>query len=231
MSAGAATAPQPEVPRTELSSTWIYQELRRRIILGDFPPGARLRERELAEEFDVSRIPLREAIPQLEAEGFVTTLPRRGAVVTTLTMRDVDELFEVRLGVEVYANRLAAERVAAGADTSELRAVLERCDEAVSTGDTDRISESNTALHEAIISLSGNTLLQGMLRAAAGRQRWIYRMTGGTDVRVRSDEHHRLCEAILAGDAKLAESLAYAHIARTRKPTVEALQGRLPGSD
>lgn len=218
----------PEEQRAALSSSVIYEDLRRRIIVGELPPGTRLREQKLAEEFNVSRIPLREAIPQLEAEGFVTSLPRRGSIVTTLTMRDVEELFEVRLGVEVFATRLAAERVAAGADPAPLVHALVSCEEAIAGEDSDRVAAANTGLHETIMHMCGNTLLLGMLRSAAGRQRWIYRMTGGTDTRLGIEEHRRLCDAIMSGDAPLAESLAYAHIARTRQPTVDALVDRLP---
>jgi DNA-binding GntR family transcriptional regulator len=134
----------------------------------------------------------------------------------------------VRLGVEVYATRLAAERVAAGADPTPLRRALDDCEEAISSGDNDEVSAANTGLHETIMTMCDNALLLGMLRSVAGRQRWIYRMTGGTDIRLGIEEHRRLCEAIIAGDPALAGSLAYAHIARTRQPTVDALQGRLP---
>src|SRR5579862_7591453 len=93
----------------------IYEEIRNKIINGDLPPGTRLRERELADELGVSRVPVREALPYLQADGFITLESHRGAIVTELTLRDVRELFDVRLGVEVYAARLAAQRVANGA--------------------------------------------------------------------------------------------------------------------
>ena len=88
-------------------SMQIYESLREAIIEGRIAPGTRLREQALADEFDVSRVPLREAIPQLEAEGFVRTLPRRGTVVTHLTMRDIHDLFDIRESLEALAARLA----------------------------------------------------------------------------------------------------------------------------
>ena len=84
-------------------SAKIYEALRERIIEGALRPGERIRERELAEELNVSRIPIREAMPRLEAEGFIRTLPRRGAVVTEMTIGDVEELFVVRSSLEVLA--------------------------------------------------------------------------------------------------------------------------------
>ncbi|MFZ2240556.1 MAG: GntR family transcriptional regulator, partial [Gordonia amarae] len=78
----------------------IYAEIRARIISGELPFGERLRERDLADELDASRVPVREAIVRLEAEGFVETAPRRGASVVRLSLADVQELYDVRLALE-----------------------------------------------------------------------------------------------------------------------------------
>ena len=118
-----------------------------------------MRERELADELGVSRMPLREALPQLEADGFIRTVRRRGAVVTQLTIRDIEELFDVRLGVEVYATRLAARRVGAGASADGLREAMARADAALTHRDVNAIAESNAALHEEIVRLAENSLL------------------------------------------------------------------------
>jgi len=88
-------------------SAKVYEEVRRRIIVGRYPQGSRLPEQRLAEDLQVSRVPLREAIPQLEADGFVRTLPRRGAVVSTWTTKQVHDLFDTRLGLDVLDARLA----------------------------------------------------------------------------------------------------------------------------
>ncbi|HLS77361.1 MAG TPA: GntR family transcriptional regulator [Nocardia sp.] len=209
-------------------STRIYTDLRDRIIVGELPLGSRLRERELADIMGVSRVPLREALPQLEADGFITTALRRGASVTQLTMRDVEELFEVRLGVEVYATRLAARRVAEGADTSALLACLERAVEAVDRADDIAMTERNADLHEEIIRLAGNSLLSTMMRPVSGRDRWIFRMTAHRDPVVACKEHRELCEAIFAGQPDHAAALAYTHIERGRIPTLETLRQVLP---
>lgn len=206
----------------------IHDQLRARIIRGELPPGTRLRERELAEEFSVSRIPLREALPQLEADGFIQTLPRRGAVVTQLTMRDVNELFDVRLGIEVFATRLAAQRVADGASTDALRAAMARAEEALASTDADEIAESNADLHDEIMRLSDNRLLLRMVRVMSGRDRWIFRMTSDRDQALACKEHQQLCDALYAGDANLAGAIAYAHIESGRAPTVTALSRVLP---
>jgi DNA-binding GntR family transcriptional regulator len=206
----------------------IYVQIRNKIISGDLQPGTRLRERELADELGVSRIPVREALPYLEADGFITSQSRRGAIVTELTLRDVQELFDVRLGVEVYAARLAALRVAHGANPAQLRAAMAEAERALSGGDPGLIAETNAELHETIVALAGNSLLTGMMRSVFGRDRWIFRMTSDRDPVVACAEHRELCDAIFAGDADFTAATAYAHIERGRAPTLETLKEVLP---
>jgi len=207
----------------------VSAEIRSKILSGDLPPGTRLRERELAEELGVSRIPIREALPQLEADGFITSQSHRGAIVTELTLRDVQELFDVRLGVEVYASRLAAQRVANGADPAAMHEAMARAEFALAIGDAGQIAESNADLHETIVALADNSLLTAMMRAAFGRNRWIFRMTSDRDPVVACSEHRELCDAISAGDADFTAATAYAHIERGRKLTLETLRAVLPG--
>ena len=101
----------------------VAEALREGIISGRIPGGSKLNERELAAELKVSRIPLREALPLLEAEGFIHSEARRGSVVHTFTLRDAEEVFDLRLQLEPFAAAAAARRVAAGVDPVELLAV------------------------------------------------------------------------------------------------------------
>lgn len=205
-----------------------YVMVRQRIVSGDYPPGTRLTERNLAEELGVSRVPLREALPQLEADGFITTSIRRGATVTQLTMRDIVELFDVRIGMEVHAAKLAAQRARLGGSTESLALVMSRADEVLVRGDPTEITSTNAHLHEEIVRLSNNALLAAMMRPLVGRMRWVFTMTADRDPTVQCREHHELVDAIRAGDQDLAAALAYAHVERGREPTIAALRSFLP---
>jgi DNA-binding GntR family transcriptional regulator len=205
-----------------------YVMLRQRIVSGAYPPGMRLTERNLAEELGFSRVPLREALPQLEADGFITTSIRRGATVTQLTMRDIVELFDVRIGIEVHAAKLAAQHARMGGSTDPLAKVMSRADEVLLGGDSNEITSTNAQLHEEIVRLSNNSLLSAMMRPLVGRMRWVFTMTSDRDPTVQCREHHELVDAIRAGDHDLAASLAYAHVERGRQPTIAALQAFLP---
>ncbi|HEX4189946.1 MAG TPA: GntR family transcriptional regulator [Marmoricola sp.] len=228
MSSAASSVGEQPNEHDEPLSQRLYRAIRGKIITGELQPGSRLRERELAEEFGVSRVPLREAFPQLEADGFISSSLRRGVSVTTLTLRDVDELFEARLGIEVYATRLAAARVANGADVDPLRSALAAADAALLTKDADVIAEANAVLHEEIVWLAGNSLLRTMMHSISGRYRWIFRMTFTPEAEADGDEHHAMFAAILAGDPDLAAAVAWTHIEHGRKPTLAYLEGRLP---
>ncbi len=108
--------------------------IRSKITAGDFPPGFRLKERELSTELGISRIPIREAVRDLSTEGFVTLLPRRGAVVTELRPEDLDDIFEVRLALEVTECALAARR-ASDAEIARLRACVVSANNAMAAGE------------------------------------------------------------------------------------------------
>lgn len=204
----------------------IHADLQERILSGSIKPGEKLREAKVADLLDVSRVPVREALRRLEFDGLVEIQPRRGATVRPLTLKDVDELFEVRESLEVLVARLAARH--AGSDGREaLAAALASSERAYATGDDRTIAAANAHFHDVILELTGNALLRSLMRMVSGRLRWLFRLTAFRAVHGQQVEHATLVEAILDGDEELAASLAYAHVARGRRPSMEALSGIL----
>lgn len=205
----------------------MYEYLRDGIIEGELKPGTRLLERELSERLEVSRIPIREALPQLEAEGLITTVPRRGSMVTQLTLRDIDELFDLRTSLDVLAARLASNQARTGS-AEGLRQAFARAELATTDGSPAEIAAANAAFHQAIVALSANRLLDTMMAPINARVRWLFRLTSDRDPGMLCTEHRELHDAICHGDTELAASLAFVHVERGRRPSLESLAGVLP---
>ena len=216
--------PDPSVSSADAARA----RIRELIISGEFAPGARLRERDLSERLAVSRVPVREALLQLEAEGFISASPRRGATVKQFTLRDVNELFDVRLSLEVLAARLAAQAAARGHSPSRLQHMMTQAEEATLHHQHERIPVINTALHAEIAALAGNSLLEFSMKPLLGRMQWLFTLTGHRDPQVQCAEHLSLCRAIYAGNADLAAAIAFAHVELGREPSLKGLAGRLP---
>ncbi|MEV0173079.1 GntR family transcriptional regulator [Streptomyces sp. NPDC050803] len=208
-----------------------YDSLRRRIVEAELQPGQRLVERDLAAELEVSRIPLREALRLLEADGLVLLVPHRGALVAPFTPADVRDLFDVRESLESLAARLAAER-ADRPGLDRLAARLDSARAATRAGDRDAIAAANAGFHNDIVDLAANPLLTGMMRPLEARTHWLFRLTAQRDPGQQCAEHEQLHEAIAAGDADRAASLAHDHVAAGRALSVAlAAEWSLPEID
>ncbi|MEV4539201.1 GntR family transcriptional regulator [Asanoa sp. NPDC049518] len=202
----------------------VLAALRKGIISGDYPPGERLTEDRLAEDFGVSRNPVREALRVAEAEGFVVILPRRGAVVASPSSATIHDIFAVRERLEPLAARLAAER-ATPTDVTSLRAVLEQAREATEAQNLRRVAELNSALHLQILEISGNPWLASIAKALYLHVQWVFQLTAEVRAPHSWDEHIKLVDAIESGNGDVAESVALAHVgaasAAARETTTE----------
>lgn len=198
----------------------VYEWVRERIIDGRFPTGSRIRERDLAEEIQVSRIPIREAFPRLEAEGYIRTIPRRGAVVAPMGLPEVNEVFDVRASLEVLAARLAAQRCADGADGTVVTEALAQAERAVASGVVKDIAFATAQLHGSIVELAGSALLSDLMVPVQGRVARLFNLTHDRDALDLHREHYDLCDAILQGQVTRACALALAHVEHSRADTV-----------
>lgn len=127
-------------------SSAVAEELRRRIVDGDFGSGFQLRQDALAAEFGVSRIPVREALMQLEAEGLVKIHPHRGAIVSELSTDEIDELFELRALIEPRLLKASAPRLTE-ADYGRLNEILQEYSSELRAMHISRWGELNTEFH------------------------------------------------------------------------------------
>ena len=190
----------------------VLAELRRRIVDGDYPPGQRLTEERLAADFGVSRNPVREALRIVEADGLITMMPRKGAVVATPDASSVADLFAVRSSLETVAARMAAER-ATTQDVAALRSLLDGARAATERDDLSRVAQLNSALHLAVIDISGNRWLASISVTLYLHVHWIFRIGAAHRAPHSWQEHIRLVDAIEARDADEAEAAAAAHVA------------------
>ncbi len=212
----AQDADEPVNTVSEALDEQVYRWVRERIVDGTFKPGERIRERVLAEEMGVSRVPIREAFPRLESEGYIKSLHRRGVIVAPVTLQDVADLFTVRSSLEVLTARLAAQRCADGADGRQLRASLAEAEHAVAADDQPRIAEATFQLHDDLLTLAGNRLLSDLMTPIRGRVRRLSNVVVDRNNTLVHHEHEALCVAVLAGEVELSAALAFAHVEHSR---------------
>ncbi|MFK8021821.1 MAG: GntR family transcriptional regulator [Pseudomonadales bacterium] len=198
-----------------------YNTLRASIIDGSYPPGARVTEQEVSAAAGVSRTPVREALQRLESEGLLTVTAHQGAVVASWTHSDADDIFELRVMLEGYAARLAAQR-ASKEDIVELRQLASaQSNEAKkhSAGYMERIADLNNKFHERLQQAAASSRLQAMLATLSSAPLVFQTFRDYTrDDLNRSARHHvELVDAIESGDGDWAYAVMCAHVMAARR--------------
>ena len=200
--------PHPPLPLRDL----IAGHIRRDIIRGYIPAGARIREEEVAQRFGVSRVPIREAIRRLETEGFVTLTPHRGATVTIPSVETGLELLQIRRALETLAAGLAAER-RGDPVAGELTQLTHDAQRQLVIGDISRHAANVERFHKLVAEAAGNAELELLLTATRRKLRWVFSI----DVEHRAHnswtEHTAILESILSGDAHRARQTMDDHVA------------------
>ena len=189
----------------------IATQLREAIVSGDLPAKTRLLEPELARQLGVSRTPLREAIRQLEAEGFLTTIPRMGTFITEVSARDLEDVYAIRSVLEGLAARQAAEQIDedSAAGLSSLLAELEQ-----KTADYREYHKAAGRFHDAVLAASGNQRLQAMYHTLTHQVARLRTLSLAVAQRpeVSLREHRRIASAIMHGRGPEAERLTRSHV-------------------
>lgn len=172
----------------------------------------RLDERQLAQDFGISRTPVREAMAQLEREGFVRSVPRRGVYIVRKTKKEVIELITAWAALESMAARLITEN-AIDADIAALRRMFATFENGQILAHLDEYSEVNIQFHQAIIQMSGNSVLIQMAENLFTHMRMIRRKTiVEKDRAIKSiRDHMNIIEALEARDTARAEELVRTH--------------------
>jgi DNA-binding GntR family transcriptional regulator len=172
----------------------------------------RLDERRLAQDFGISRTPVREAMAQLEREGFVRSVPRRGVYVVRKTRREVIEMITAWAALESMAARLITQ-IAEDAEIATLRRMFATFEDGKLAAKLDEYSEVNIAFHQAIICMSHNSVLIDLAENLFTHMRMIRRKTIGEQDRADRSirDHMHIIEALEARDTARAEELVRSH--------------------
>ncbi|OBC01917.1 GntR family transcriptional regulator [Mycobacterium sp. 852013-50091_SCH5140682] len=198
----------------------LIAEVRRRIIAGEIPAGVNISELALAEEFGVSRTPVRETFKQLQTEGLIEIRPRVGTFVTAPSRREILELFEMKELLEGAAARLLAQRGRVP-EVDQLEENLRQFDKAVTSDDRDRYAELVDEFHNLLIVGADNAKLQSHYRTLMNQlayPRLVNTSLGLPGRPLRSDrEHHFVLDLILAKDGDTAERVMREHVRTSRR--------------
>lgn len=189
----------------------IVSTIRASIVNGQIRPGTRIVEPELAERFGTSRTPIREAIRQLESEGFVTVVPRRGAIVASNSPQDISNFYELKMILEGHAARLAAKNLTEN-DLRKMESVNRQIEAASAKKSLGRVLDLHNEFHEIFLRACGNDRLYAIVQRLVmqyQRFRLILAMPGRIKGSIR--QHAEIIEAFRLKDADQAEELVRKH--------------------
>lgn len=203
----------------------IFNTIREAIIVGELKPGERLMEVQLAEKMGVSRTPVREAIRKLELEGLVEMLPRKGAHVADLSVKDIMNVLEVRSTLDGLASTLSAERIT-DEELKELRHVQQQFANYVEKDNLQGIIKKDVEFHDIIYRSSRNDKLMQIinnLREQAQRFRVVY-LKDYSNPKDINEEHAEIIEAIAARNVVAAQQAAQKHIKAQETAIIKSIK-------
>ncbi|MDA7964029.1 GntR family transcriptional regulator, partial [Ruegeria sp.] len=205
----------------------IANDLRDRILSGDLAEGETIRQEALAEEYDVSRMPVREALKQLDAEGLVALTNNRGASVTKHSLAEIAEIFDLRILLEVDLFRRAIPTMTS-ADFAECTDILRRMEASYDANDVGQWGALNHQFHAALYAAAGRNLTNDLLhRVALQSDRYVRMHLSVMEQREPARRDHReLLWLAQAGQIDTACALLAAHIGRTREQLLTLMTAR-----
>jgi DNA-binding GntR family transcriptional regulator len=201
------------------------EALRSHILRGHYPDGEALRQDALAQQLGVSRIPIREALRQLEAEGLVTFVPHRGAVVASLSLEEIDEVFELRASVEPGLLRLAIPHLRSE-HFDQATEVLQQYERALRSGEVAVWGELNWKFHSTLYAPAQRPVTLGLMqRLHDHADRYVRVQLAVTHWQSRAIREHRaIATAAKRKDTRRATALLRDHILSAGRSLVEFLR-------
>lgn len=203
----------------------VYNRIKEMIISGRFQPGQRLVAQQIAEEMGVSRMPVREALKRLEAQGFVYSVPHKEVVVSGLSVKDIEEIYAIRRVLEVYSVRQACE-LATEEQLAELERIADEAEMAVALEGQAAFHEKNDEFHFALFRASGNETLAELLKSLWEKS--AYYRTLGTALKGRLDQsmadHRAIIRALRENDPDTAAELVRRHTDAPLAALIELLK-------
>lgn len=203
----------------------VYQQIKQKIIDGDYVPAQRLVETTLARELNVGRYKIRAVLERLQADGLVQIEPNRGATVTTLELDEVLDILVAREALEAGVAYLAAQRI----DQDQIQRLSECLDimrDALASGKYEQYSATNKLFHQTVYEASGNQTMPALIQAL--RQRLARLQLRAILIPGRREhslgEHEAILQALQAGDAVAAERAARAHMRSLTSAIADAWQ-------
>ena len=186
----------------------ILEHIRDAIISGSLKAGSRVSEPELAERYGISRTPIREAFRQLESEGYLTVIPRRGAVVSEFSQKDVEDFYAIKSILEGYAARQACNRLT-GKELDKLQANNVRLALLADQNDIKAFFKIHNDFHVMFIKAADNEKLQELINSVETRFQRLRFMSLSMPGRMKISvqEHGKIIEAFRRRDAEAAEML------------------------
>lgn len=208
-------------------SSKLSKLLAAQIVDGTYPPGAKLEERVLAEKFDVSRTPIREALRELGSKGLVEVVPRRGVVVAKIGVTELAKLLEADCELEALCARRAAECMTA-MEKKELEFIFEQSLTFAKNSDTEGYLANNRQFHALILTGAHNDVLTGMVGDLRERLAPFRQAQSQVDHRLQisHDDHAAIINAILAGDCEGAYNATRSHHARLSNSVLRLIRSR-----
>lgn len=200
----------------------VYDQIREDILNGVYKEHEELKEATLGERLDVSRTPVREALRQLELEGLVEIIPNKGARVTGITGKDIEDIFQIRYLLEGLSARWATEHVT-DAQLEKMEETLYLTEFHMNKGNFAQVHQLDSQFHELMYEASGSKLLNRIL---SDFHMYVTRirktsLASGQRSQNSTEQHRAILEAIKAKDADLAEKCAHEHVTSSSKISLE----------